>query len=99
MAAAKKLGTQLPEVVDLAIQNDRNRAGLVEDRLITTRHVDDREALHSEADAVMYVDAPRIRSAMFHCRAHASEEVFSHRTGVVDLSRDSAHRYAGSPRG
>ena len=49
--AALELGAQLAEVVDLAVEDDADRAVLVEDRLVAARQVDDRQAAHPQGDA------------------------------------------------
>ena len=54
MASGRELPAELPEVVDLPVHDHRQGAVLVEDRLVTTGDVDDRQSLHTERDATVH---------------------------------------------
>src|SRR5581483_6198136 len=48
MAARHQLGTQFSVVIDLAVEDDRNLAVLVEERLAAAGNVDDRKTTMAE---------------------------------------------------
>ena len=62
---------QLPEVVDLAVQDDDDRAVLVVDRLVAGLEVDDPQALDPQPDLVLEKrpreSGPRCSSAAHIC--------------------------------
>src|SRR4029079_1611361 len=66
---------QLAVVVDLTVEGDDDRAVLVVDRLVAGLEVDDPKPLHAEADAVLEVNTPRIRSAVPNSGAHPLTEL------------------------
>ena len=72
MAAPLEAGAQLGVVVDLAVEDHRDRAILVVDRLIARREVDHPQALDAEPDARRDVHASSVRTAMLECGAHAA---------------------------
>jgi hypothetical protein len=67
MAVRDEFGADLGEVVDLAVEDDLDRAVLVAERLVAGRQVDDAQAAVPEADAGAVVVAagigPRCRTA------------------------------------
>ena len=72
MAAAQQVAPQLAEVVDLAVEDDDDRAVLVVDRLVAGLEVDDAQPLDAEPHLALHVQAARIRPAVLEGRAHAS---------------------------
>ena len=79
-------------VVDLAVEDDRDRAVLVEDRLVAGREVDDAQALDAEGDVAALEDAAGVRPAVLERRAHPRGELRVHGVPVrAELSDDSAH--------
>ena len=89
---ALQLRAQLAVVVDLAVQDDDDRAVLVEDRLVAGLEVDDAQALDAEARAPAMMEPARVRAAVLEPRAHAREQLRVDRLAVgADLSDDSAH--------
>ena len=71
VAKRLQLGAQLAVVVDLAVEDDTDRAVLVEDRLVPAGQVDDRQPPHPEPDPPLDVDALVIGAAMHDRGAHA----------------------------
>ena len=92
VARALQALAQLAVVVDLAVEDDRDRAVLVEDRLVAGREVDHAQALDPEPDAGIDVQSARVRAAVLERGAHALQ---SRRVGApavtVGLSDDPAH--------
>ena len=92
---------QLAVVVDLAVEDDHDRAVLVEDRLVAGREVDDAQALDAEPDRrhrhAIRASPGRGARAPRTCAASAS------RVGVppslLSLSDDPAHGASHYPRG
>src|SRR5882672_1419693 len=91
MPTTDELGAQLVEVVDLAVQDNGQRAVLVEDRLLSVGYVDDREALHPEGHAAIVVEAAFVRPAMHHGIAHRVHRARIDCAPEVDLPCYSAH--------
>ena len=89
---ALKAGAQLPVVVDLTVEDDRDRPVLVENWLVAGRQVDHTQTLDPKADAGVDVKPTRIRPAMLECRAHALEHGTLCGLAVTPrLSCDPAH--------
>jgi hypothetical protein len=90
--ARDELLAQLAVVVDLAVQDDRDGAVLVEDRLVAGGEVDHAQALDPQRDVGGAEDPARVRPAVLEARAHALGQL---RVDVVpvraQLSDDSAH--------
>ena len=83
---------QLAVVVDLAVEDDHDRAVLVGDRLVAGREVDHAQALDAEPGAVGREDAPLVGAAMLEARAHLLEQRPADPASVVArLSDDPAH--------
>ena len=91
-----ELALQLVEVVDLAVGDDLDVAGLVEDRLLPAREIDDGEAAHAEADAGQRDAALFVRAAMVQHPHHAREIVGADRPIEIPLddADDAAHLIA-----
>ena len=64
MAALFERLAQLLEVVDLAVENNRDVPGFVEDGLVSARKVNDAEAAHSERRRRRHQNSVFIRAAM-----------------------------------
>ena len=88
---ALKALAQLAVVVDLAVEDDRDRPVLVEDRLVAGREVDDAQALDPEAHPRVDVQSTRVRAAVLERGAHARRVAGSARPVTVGLSDDPAH--------
>ena len=73
MAVRVELRSHLGEVVDLAVEDDPDRAVLVAERLIAGRQIDDAEPPVAEADAGADVEAVRVGAAMRDRRGHRGE--------------------------
>ena len=82
VAVAFELLLQLAEVVDLAVGDDLDVAGLVQDRLLAACQIDDGQPAHAEADAGQRDAALFVRAAMVQHPHHAREIV-----GVTGRSR------------
>src|SRR4051812_18422036 len=74
MPARLQFVAQLFVVVDLPVENDRNGAIFVEDRLIAGLEVDDAEPPHAESNLVAEVKALGIRPAVPHRVAHSVDQ-------------------------
>src|SRR6266849_3015064 len=61
VAAGLKLGAKFGEVVTLAVVNDPSAAIFVEDGLMASGEIDDREAAHAKASAVGHVNSLIVR--------------------------------------
>ncbi len=86
-------GPQLAEVVDLAVENDRDAAVLVEDRLVAARQVDDRQPPHPERDRSVDEIACIVGAAMRHRIAHADDvRLRGGRAAQTDDPGDAAHQ-------
>ena len=94
MSLGDQLGPQFPEVVDLTVHHDSNRAVLVENWLVAPLYIDDREALHTNRDPIVTPDATRVRSAMLNRRAHAMYVLRIDAAGEVDLAGYAAHIFS-----
>src|SRR6266436_986560 len=80
------------EVVDFAVIDRHDVAGLVEDRLAPACQIDDGESAHGEADAVAEPEAVLIGASVDKARVHRRDEVPGNRTAVeIDYADDSAH--------
>jgi hypothetical protein len=75
MAERFELRAQLEVVVDLAVEDDPDRAGLVVDRLAAAGKVDDAQSPHAQADARLHVDSLVVRPPVPDDFAHAVNEV------------------------
>jgi len=94
VAARHELGAQLAVVVDLAVEDDRHRSILVEDRLPSPREVDDAESPHPQADPPLDVEPLRVGAAVDYSLAHAVEQLGLDRADIADHDTDSAHATA-----
>jgi hypothetical protein len=79
VAAAHEILAQLTEVVDLAVEHDRDRAVLVVNRLVPGDEVDDAQPLDPEPDFTSAEDAARIWPAVLEAGAHPLDHVGPHR--------------------
>src|SRR5690606_20998535 len=77
------------EVVDLAVEDDRHRAVLVEQRLLAGGEVDDGQAPVRERDARLEVVATFVRAAMVLDVVHALHE------GTVEVALAAGVEEAG----
>ena len=64
VAMAPQFVHQLKIVVDLAIEDERHRLVVIEDRLLTRRNIDDRKASVAEANARLQVQITLVRTAV-----------------------------------
>ena len=93
MPARLELARQLGEVVDLAVEDHRDRAGLVVDRLVARGEVDDAQPPVSEPHARPEVRAVGVRPAVAQDIRHAAQELPVHRVAGVGEREagDAAH--------
>src|SRR5688572_9880579 len=82
VAGAFEVAAQLPVVVDLAVEDDPDRAVLVRDRLLAAFEIDDAEAPHAERDAFADVDAFLIGAAVHDGPAHPADLLLEDRRAV-----------------
>ena len=88
------LSLQLREVVDLAVEDDPDRAVFVGDRLVTPRAVDDGEAAHGEADAPVQMAPVLVRPPVADGLAHPPEQLGVHAAvAAAHDPDDSTHRW------
>ena len=93
VAGPQQLAAQLGVVVDLAVEDDDDRAVLVVDRLVAGVEVDDPQPLDAEADAARHVQAARVRPAVLLGCAHADDQLLLDRRAVgAHLARDATHQ-------
>src|SRR5437763_341119 len=76
---------------ELTFQDDGDGAVLVEDRLVSARHIDDREALYAKSNAVVRPDSARVRPSVLERRAHVLDCRAVDRSPEVDLAGYTAH--------
>ncbi len=88
-----QLLAQLPEVVDLAVEDDHDRTVLVENRLIAGHEIDDPQALNPETDVVLDEHPTGVGAAVLDRRAHALQDITVQRSRGRrrDLSGNSTH--------
>src|SRR5207302_9860147 len=92
VAARTKVLTKLAEVVDLAVQDDRDGAVLVVDGLVAGLEIDHPKALDPETRRPGAVDSSRVRAAVLEAGAHRVEQRGLHRAAVTShLSGDATH--------
>ena len=93
VAAGDQPLTQLPVVVDLAVEDDDLGAIFVEDRLLAAAQIDDAETSHAESDGTLDEDPLVVRTPMLERRAHALHEIPGNRTTRISVRkpRDAAH--------
>jgi hypothetical protein len=72
---ASQFGCQLFEVIDLAIVDHCDAVIFVEQRLMSTREIDDRQASMAKPDAFPNVVAIAIRAAMAEAIGHGDQEI------------------------
>jgi hypothetical protein len=75
VAQCLELRHQILEVVDLAVEDDDDRAVLVEQRLLSGGEVDDRQAAVTESDARFEMQPALVRTPMELGLVHAMQEV------------------------
>ena len=97
MARADEPPAQLRVVVDLPVEHDRDRAVLVEDRLVSGLKVDHPQPLDPETGAFAQVGAARVRTTVLEFCAHVLDQRRVDRAPVChDLAHDPAHQAATS---
>ena len=86
------------EIVDHAVEDDRNGAVLVVHRLLPGAWIDDRQPAVAERHPWFLMEAVTIRPAMRNRRSHPPQQSTIHRplSGQIEDTRDSAH---ARPRG
>ena len=92
MPAGLEAAPQLPEVVDLAIEDHSQRAVFIEYRLMPSPEVDNAEATHSQHHRLVLEEAVVIRTPMDHPRHHLADRRLSSLgfVGTYDAT-NSAH--------
>ena len=101
VAERGELGDQLLVVVDLAVEDDRDAAVLVEQRLLAGGDVDDRKPAVAEPDARLEVQPAAVRAAMVLRLVHAVEQVARDLAAAarVEDACESAHGRVSCQRG
>ena len=95
MAVALKLAAELAEVVDLAVEDDADRAVLVRDRRIAVLEVDDREPVLANRAPTVYEDALSIRAAVALTRKLCTDCLLGRRPRLAHEPGNPTH--AGLP--
>src|SRR5262249_4647806 len=85
VSGALELLAQLDVVVDLAVEDDRNGAVFVEDRLLTGGHVDDRQTAHPQRYVRRLPVAGGVRPAVAQAFGHRGEH------GAIVRSGESSY--------
>ena len=75
MAARDQPGGNLLVIEDFAVEDDPQGLVLVRDGLVATRHVDNRQAAHSEPDFAVDVDAVIVGAPPHERVVHRSKHV------------------------
>src|SRR5260221_11644836 len=93
IATALQLGAELPEIVDLAIENDPDFLRTVRHGLMPSSQVDNREASEAESERTGKIIPLVIRSPMGDRPCHPGDGFRANRllTDKVKLAADSAH--------
>ena len=91
VAALLQVGAKLSVVVDLAVQDDREAAVLVVDRLITGLEVDHAKPLDPEHSLIGSMDSPRVRAPVNLTVAHSLDQTNRHRRLDRHLAGYPAH--------
>ena len=93
MAQGLQFRNQVLVVVDLAVEDDDDRAVFVEQRLLAGGHVDDRQPAVTEAHAGLDVQAAFVRAAVGLRRVHAAKDavVDGALAAGVEEAGDAAH--------
>ncbi len=95
VAGGAQLALEVEVVVDLAIEDDADRAVLVPDRLRAALEIDDAEPPHAEREPVRRreVRARAVRPAVDDPAEHLAEQALRFRLGkrTIDESCDAAH--------
>jgi hypothetical protein len=99
MAERFKLGPQFRIVIDLAVEDDGNRAVLVEHRLVPAIYVDDRKAAMAEADASFEMETVTVRAAMCQRVGHSAQQDGVNLVFRMKNSSQSAHATSFSGAG
>ena len=73
-AVAEQLLAELDEIIDLAVEDDRDRLVLIEDGLLSGGKVDDRKPPHTERDAGPLPTTCRVRAAVPQAFGHSMED-------------------------
>ena len=90
---ALELPTELAEVVDLAVEDDADRAVLVRDRRVAVFDVDDREPVLADRAATADEGAFGIRAAVALTRELSSDDLVAGRPRIPHEPGDSTHAY------
>ena len=93
VAVLFQLALNLAEIVDLAVGDDLDVAGLVQNRLLAARQVNDGESAHAEPDAGQRDAALFVRPAMMQHAHHPLEVRGGNRPAqiLLDNADDPAH--------
>src|SRR3569833_3415600 len=91
MPLCNELPAQILVIVDLAIENDPDRAIFVGYRLVPARKIDDAEPAHADGALPIDVDALIVRTSMTDLSAHLPDDILSGRRASRDVSCDPTH--------
>jgi hypothetical protein len=93
MSTRSKAISQLPVVVDLPIEYDRDGAILVMDGLVAGGEVNDPQTLDPKTDWTLNVNTTCIGAPVLEASAHGVNQLGGYRLPVAaSLSDDAAHR-------
>src|SRR5439155_18392030 len=99
VARRLQLAPQFGEVVNLAVEDDPDRAVFVVNRLMSARQIDNAQAPHPERDAGLDEHTFVVRSAMTDDVAHAMDQIAARvreewirRRFRFDKACDAAHK-------
>ena len=70
VSAGDEAVAELPVIVDLAVENDRLGAVLIEDRLVATAQIDDAETPHTQPHGAAHVQPFVVGTAVLECGTH-----------------------------
>src|SRR5258705_6469069 len=93
MPPSDQVGSELPVVVDLAIEDDPDAAVLVADGLVAAREVDDAEAAHPHAEGTGQVASSAVRAAVDQDVGHPLQDIGVNRPLSLSAERavDTTH--------
>src|SRR5260221_730170 len=93
MPAFQQILAQLLKVVNLPVEDDPDGSVLIANRLTPRAQIDDAQALHSQTDRTLDIDAFIVRTPMTDRPAHPRDQLGMHRpvSLEIQLATDTAH--------
>src|SRR2546426_7192665 len=98
MPLGLEMWAEFPEVINLAVEHDRNSAGFVKNRLMAGGEVDDAEAADPQSDPPLPEHALIVWPAMLEARTHALQlHVVGELGGLImHDTGNAAHAHLGA---